>query len=157
MAWKPTGRPTVRSQRDKWVVRIDGGDTVTGKRRPRQLGTYASRRSAQRAASSFTAAGDIGSERGTVGQLVEQWVASRVDVTGKSRAQYEWAGQRIVRDLGAIRLDQLDRDDIARWLDRLAAGGHYARRSIVIFRMVLRAVLTEAVEENKLDAFVLQP
>ena len=39
MAWKPTGHPAVRRQRDKWVVRVDGIDTVTGKRRPRQLGT----------------------------------------------------------------------------------------------------------------------
>jgi integrase len=150
MAWKPTGRPTVRRQRDKWVVRVDGIDTVTGNHRPRQLGTFASQRSAQRAASSFTASGDIGSERGTVGQLVEQWVASRVDVTGQTRMQYEWAGERIVRDLGAIRLDQLDRDDVARWLDRLAAGGHYARRSIQIFRNVLRAVLSEAVETGEI-------
>lgn len=148
MAWKPTARPTVRRQRDKWVVRVDGIDTETGKRRPRQLGTFPSRRSAQRASSSFTASGDVVGERGTVGRLVEQWVASRVDVTAQTRLQYEWAGERIVRDLGAIRIDQLDRDDIARWLDRLAAGGKYARRSIQIFRMVLRAVLADAVESG---------
>ena len=41
MAWKATGQPTVRKQRDKWVVRVDGIDTATGKHRPRQLGTYA--------------------------------------------------------------------------------------------------------------------
>ena len=28
MGWKPTGQPTVRKQRDKWVVRVDGIDTV---------------------------------------------------------------------------------------------------------------------------------
>lgn len=33
MAWKPTGRPTVRQQREKWVVRVDGIDTETGKHR----------------------------------------------------------------------------------------------------------------------------
>ncbi|MDQ1423437.1 MAG: hypothetical protein QOD72_935, partial [Acidimicrobiaceae bacterium] len=43
MGWKATGQPTVRQQRDKWVVRVDGIDTETGKRRPRQLGTIASR------------------------------------------------------------------------------------------------------------------
>ena len=41
MGWKATGAPTVRKQRDKWVVRVDGIDTATGKHRPRQLGTYA--------------------------------------------------------------------------------------------------------------------
>ena len=30
MAWKAIGHPTVRKQRDKWVVRVDGIDTVTG-------------------------------------------------------------------------------------------------------------------------------
>ena len=71
MAWKPTGRPVVRRQRERWVVRVDGIDTETGKHRPRQLGTYASRRSAQAAASSFTASGEVGSDRGTIGHLVD--------------------------------------------------------------------------------------
>jgi integrase len=55
MAWKATGQPTVREQRDKWVVRVDGIDTATGKHRPRQLGTYASQRSALSAAHSMRA------------------------------------------------------------------------------------------------------
>jgi hypothetical protein len=50
MGWKATGQPTVRKQRDKWVVRVDGIDTETGKHRPRQLGTYPSQRSAVKAA-----------------------------------------------------------------------------------------------------------
>ena len=42
-AWggRRPAQPTVRKQRDKWVVRVDGIDTATGKHRPRQLGTYA--------------------------------------------------------------------------------------------------------------------
>ena len=117
MAWKPTGQPTVRQQRDKWVVRVDGIDTETGKRRPRQLGTFASRRVGAAAATSFAAAGEIGGERGTVGQLVEQWAAGRVDVSAKTRLQYEWAGRAHRPRLGAIRVDRLERDDVARWLD----------------------------------------
>ena len=46
MGWKPTGQPIVRKQRDKWVVRVEGIDTTTGRHRPRQLGTYPSQRSA---------------------------------------------------------------------------------------------------------------
>ena len=38
MGWKATGQPTVRQQRDKWVVRVDGIDTETGRVRPRQIG-----------------------------------------------------------------------------------------------------------------------
>lgn len=49
MTWKPTGRPVVR-QRDRWVVRVDGIDASSGKSRPRQLGTFCSKRSAQQAA-----------------------------------------------------------------------------------------------------------
>jgi integrase len=150
MAWKPTGHPTVRRQRDKWVVRLDGIDTETGKHRPRQLGTFTSRRSAQSAATRFAASGDVGVERGTVGHLVEQWAASRVDVSAKTRAQYEWAASHIRRDLGAIRVDRLDRDDVARWLDRLASDGELSRRSIQVVRMVLRAALADAVENGDL-------
>ena len=80
MAWKAIGHPAVRRQRDKWVVRVDGIDTVTGKRRPRQLGTLllAARR-AQRSGL-VHGSGEIGSERGTVGQLVNQWATSRIHV-----------------------------------------------------------------------------
>ena len=69
MAWKATGQPTVRKQRDKWVVRVDGIDTATGQHRPRQLGTYASQRSANIAARSMKA-GDGANDRGTVSWLV---------------------------------------------------------------------------------------
>ena len=150
MTWKPTGQPTVRRQRDRWVVRVDGLDPETGKHRPRQLGTYSSRRSAQTAASSFAAAGEVGGERGSVGHLVEQWAASRVDVGAGTRAMYEWAAARIARDLGAVRVDRLDRADVARWLDGLAVGGELSRRSIQIMRMVLRAALADAVESGQL-------
>lgn len=150
MGWKATGQPTVRQQRTKWVVRVDGFDTDTGKDRPRQLGTYPSRRAAQKAATAFAAAGEVGADRGTVGYLVEQWVASRTDVASKTKLQYEWAAGHIVAGIGSIRLDRLDRSDVARWLEELASNGTFARRSIAIFRMVLRAALAEAVEEGEL-------
>jgi hypothetical protein len=44
MGWKATGEPTVPRHRDKWVVRVDGIDTETGRARPRQVGTYPSQR-----------------------------------------------------------------------------------------------------------------
>jgi hypothetical protein len=52
-------------------------------------------RAARSAAASFTAAGEIGAERGTVGQLVSQWATSRVHVGNQTRLQYEWAADRI--------------------------------------------------------------
>lgn len=150
MAWKPTGRPMVRQQRDKWVVRVDGLDTETGKPRPRQLGTYKSRRAAQVAATEFAAAGDTGNDRNSVGFLVDQWVTSRTDIASKTKMQYEWAAQHIRSGLGPIRVDRLDRSDVAQWLDELAAGGKMGRRSISIFRMVLRAALADAVDTGEL-------
>jgi len=146
VAWKPTGSPTVRQQRDKWVVRVDGIDTETGRHRPRQLGTYASRRSAQTAATSFAAGGEVGGDRDTVGRLVDQWVVGRLDVSNKTRLQYEWAAGHIRTGIGAIRVDRLDREGVARWLEGLATGGQFSRRSIQIFRMVLRAALADAVD-----------
>ncbi|HEY6698853.1 MAG TPA: hypothetical protein VIZ67_11540, partial [Acidimicrobiales bacterium] len=90
MGWKATGQPTVRKQRDKWVVRVDGIDTETGKHRPRQLGTYPSQRSALKAARSASVQARVAT-RDTVGWLVRRYVASRADVTLKAREQYQWA------------------------------------------------------------------
>ena len=147
MAWKATGQPTVRKQRDKWVVRVDGIDTATGKHRPRQLGTYASQRSANAAARSMKTE-DRSTERGTVSWLVRRYVASRTDITVKARQQYEWAIPHIENGLGAIQLSRLDREDVATWIEALAAGGKLGRRSIQICRTVLRAALSEAVDEG---------
>lgn len=150
MGWKATGEPLVRRQRDKWVVRVDGVDTQTGRHHPRQLGTYASKRSAEQKARAFTADGTVVAGRGTVSWLVLRWVASRTDISQKGREQYEWAANHIVAALGAVHLDRLDRADVARWLDGMAAAGKLSRRSIEICRTVLRAALTDAVEEGLL-------
>ena len=147
MAWKATGQPTVRKQRDKWVVRVDGIDTVTGKHRPRQLGTYPSQRSAKAAARSMQA-DDRSTERGTVSWLVRRYVAGRTDITEKAQQQYEWAIPHIENGLGAIPLATLDREDVARWIETLAAGGKLSKRSVQICRTVLRAALSEAVDEG---------
>jgi hypothetical protein len=84
MGWEVTGQPTVRKQRDKWVVRVDGIDAETGKHRPKQIGTYASQRAALAAARSANATERIAS-RDTVSWLVRRYVTSRTDVTLKAR------------------------------------------------------------------------
>lgn len=147
MAWKATGQPTVRKQRDKWVVRVDGIDTSTGKHRPRQLGTFASQRSALAGARGIRADG-LATERGTVAWTVRRYVAGRTDITEKAREQYEWAIPHIESGLGAIPLARLDREDVATWIEALAAGGRLSRRSVQICRNVLRAALNEAVDEG---------
>jgi integrase len=147
MGWKATGQPTVRKQRDKWVVRVDGIDTATGKHRPRQLGTYASQRTASIAARAGRAE-DRRTERGTVSWLVRRYVASRTDITLKARESYEWAILHIEASLGAIPVARLDREDVAEWIEALAAGGKLSRRSVQICRTVLRAALIDDVDEG---------
>jgi hypothetical protein len=127
MGWKATGQPTVRQQRDKWVVRVDGIDTETGARRPRQIGTYPSKRAANAAASSAAASGEITPNKGTLSRLIDRWCASRTDIGVKSRMQYEWAGVHIKAGLGSLTLDKLDRDDISRWLEATAAAGKLSK------------------------------
>jgi integrase len=147
MAWKPTGSPIVRKQRDKWVVRVDGVDTGTGKHKPKQLGTYKSQRSALKAAREMKTEGVV-VDRGTVSWLVRRYVAGRTDITPKAQEQYAWAIPHIEAGLGAIQLSMLDRDDVAGWIETLAAGGKLSKRSVQICRTVLRAALTEAVDEG---------
>lgn len=147
MAWKMTGQPTVRKQRDKWVVRVDGIDTATGKHRPRQLGSYNSQRSALAAARAIRSV-EPASGRGTVSWLVRRYVAGRTDITKKSQEQYEWAIPHIERGLGAIQVSALDRDDVATWITDLAQSGRLSRRGVQICRNVLRAALNEAVDEG---------
>ena len=146
MSWKAVGQPTVRKQRDKWTVRIDGIDTATGNERPRQIGTYASQRSALAAAREFRA-NERSTERGTVSWLVRRYVEGKSDITPKAREQYSWAIPHIESELGAIPLWRLDRDDVSRWINMLADGGKLSRRSVQICRNVLRAALADAVEE----------
>jgi hypothetical protein len=118
MGWKPTGEPTVRKQRDKWTVRVEGIDTETGKVRPRQIGTFPSQRAARAAAS-----GDLPLARGTLAWLLDRWAASRTDVSARSKLQYGWAAGHIKAELGQLPLDKLDSDDAARWLETTAAAG----------------------------------
>lgn len=138
----------VRQQRSRWVVRVDGIDTATGALRPRQLGTYPTKRAAQRAATEAAIEERTVLERGTVAWLVDRWLVARTDVSAKTKDQYVWAAGHIKAGLGGIRLDQLDRGDVAVWLDGLANGGQLARQSILTCRMVLRAALADAVDEG---------
>ena len=148
MGWKATGQPTVRKQRE--VGRAGGRDRHRDRQSPtRRLGTYASQRSALAAARSVSVQ-ERAASRDTVGWLVRRYVASRTDVTLKAREQYQWAIPHIEAGLGAVRLDRLDREDVAAWLDDLAAAGGLSWRSIQICRTVLRAALADGVEEGLL-------
>jgi len=87
-------------------------------------------------------------ERGTVSWLVRRYVAGRTDITVKAREQYEWAIPHIEAGLGAVQVSMLDRDDVSAWITDLAASGKLSRRSVQVCRTVLRAALSEAVDEG---------
>lgn len=149
MAWKALGTPTVHQQRGRWAIRIDGMDTETGKRRPRQLGTYPTERAAVAAARTATL-DESTVERGTVSWLARRYVASRTDLSISTQEQYAWTITHIEAGLGAVRLDRLDRDDIREWMADMAAAGRLSRRSIQMCRNTLRAALADAVDEGLL-------
>jgi integrase len=127
------------------VVRIEGLDTETGRRRPRQLGTYDSRRAAQDAAAQAVEDGPPAPDRRTVAWAVDEWLATRTHVGPGTLTMYEWGGRHVKAGLGSIPLNMLERSDVGRWLNGLAAGGQLSRRSIQICRLVLRAALDDAV------------
>ena len=76
----------------------------------------------------------------------------KIDVSSKTKLQYAWAAGHIRSGLGGVRLDQLERHDVARWLEALAQGGKFSRRSIQIMRTVLRAALEDAVAQIRQPA-----
>lgn len=132
------------------VVRVDGIDTAAGNARPRQLGTYPSQRAARAAAAAAIEAGHDRPERGTVAQLVDEWIASRTHASPNQAQQYRWAARHINAGLGAIALARLERSDVSTWLESLAQGGRLSRRSIQIIRMTLRAAMANAVASGDL-------
>ena len=81
VVWRQSSHPTVQKQRDKWVVCVECIDTVSGARKPRQLGTYPSRRSAGVAAASLAASSELGVQRDTIAAVVDRWLAGKVDVS----------------------------------------------------------------------------
>lgn len=85
-----------------------------------------------------------------VGWLVRRWAASRTDLSVTGEEQYERALPTFKRDLGGVRPDRLDREDVARWLATLARDGQLSRRSVDAWRNVLTAALADAIEEGLL-------
>jgi site-specific recombinase XerD len=75
-------------------------------------------------------------------------VSGRTGITLKARENYEWAIPHVEAGLGAIPVARLDREDVAEWIEALAAGGKLSRRSVQICRTVLRAALADAVDEG---------
>jgi hypothetical protein len=127
MAWKATGALAVRKKRGRWVVRIDGFDTETRRKRPRQLGTYEGRRAAQQAAAQLAESGPPAPDPPTVAWAVDEWLATRTHVGPKTLTMYKCGGRHVKAGIGSAPLKMLERSDVGHWLNGLAAGGQLSR------------------------------
>ena len=98
MAWVSRGDPTVQRQRDRWVVRQPGIDSVTGKRRPRQFGTFDTEFEAEEAAVR------IGSGMLLEVYLLDVWLDAKAgSVESSTLHQYRWAVEgHIVPLIGSV-------------------------------------------------------
>ena len=84
MAWKPTAAQRCAASATNGLARRqhrhrDGQAPAT------TAGTFTSRRTARAEATSCAVGRSVGADRDTVGHLVEQWAAGRVDVSSKAR------------------------------------------------------------------------
>lgn len=159
MHWVVVGEPEVHRQRGKWVVRQGGYDPATGRRRVKQLGTFATKRDAM-AHRKAVAAGRVGSDDDTVAEFLERsWLPSKAGRVEQSTLdQYGWAVRlHIVPLLGAVRLGDLTPEVVDGWVVELVApasgsGGkpRLGATSARLVRKVLSMALQEAVERGRL-------
>ncbi|HEX2275386.1 MAG TPA: tyrosine-type recombinase/integrase [Acidimicrobiales bacterium] len=157
MEWVQVGEPEVHRQRGKWVVRQGGYDPATGRRRVKQLGTFATKRAAL-AHQKAVAERRAGGEGETLGEFLERvWLPSkqgRVELA--TLDQYSWAVRRhIVPLLGAVRLRDLTAEVVDGWLVELTAVGESGKprlgpTSARLVRKVLSMALEEAVQRGRL-------
>ena len=122
---------------------------ATGKHRPRQLGTYLSQRSAQAAARSLRAEESASIARhGRSGCCVG---TSHRGPTSRRRHSSNTSGRSPTSRTASAR-SRWRCSTVTTWpgwIEALAAGGKLSQRSVQICRTVLRAALTEAVDEGR--------
>lgn len=157
MQWVQVGEPEVQRQRGKWVVRQSGYDAGTGRRRVRQLGTFATKREAM-AHRKAAASGLVGSDDETLAEFFEKtWLPSKAGrVESSTIDQYDWAIRcHIVPLLGAVRLRDLSAEVVDGWVNHLVAPGPKGKprlgaTSARMVRKVLSMALQEAVDRGRL-------
>jgi len=158
MDWVETGPPTIQKQRTRWVVRQPGYDPATGRRRPRQLGTFDTRRAAQAHVRSVQD-GRSGGDGETLAQFLEgSWLASKAGrVAQGTLDQYTWSITRhIVPLIGAVRLRDLSAEVVDRWVAGLVVPQgdppkpRLGATSARLVRKVLSMAMEEAVERGRL-------
>lgn len=150
MEWVADGEPTIQKQRGKWAVRRAGYDPVTGRRKVRQLGTFATKKAAVAFAKNVGAQ-EPGSADETVRSfVVDVWLRSKEGRVEQSTLdQYRWAVDRhIVPLIGGVRLRDLSPEMVDEWILELSTApeGEKPRLGATSTRLV-RKVLSMALEE----------
>ena len=158
MSWVATGEPTVQRQRSHWAVRVLGYDAVTGRRKVRQLGTYATKKAAMAHLRSV-AEGRTGSDEETLADYLRTvWLPAKdARVENSTYDQYRWAVEsHIIPLLGAVRLKDLTPEVIDDWLRALvsvpepAESARVSATSARLIRKILSMALEEAVRRGRM-------
>lgn len=150
MQWVALEAPAVQKQRGKWVVRHVGYDPATGRRKVRQLGTFATKKAALER-SRAVRAGLVATADETVQAFVSDvWLrAKQGRVEQSTYDQYHWAVERhIVPLIGSVRLRDLTPEVVDEWIRTLsfADEGEKARLGVTSTRLV-RKILSMAMED----------
>jgi integrase len=136
----------------KWDYGFTAGRDETGKRKQVTKRGFDTQREAQRARTAATAEYHAGKriDRSamTVGEYLQQWVAGKVRLRATTRARYESIiNHHLVPALGAVRLQELTKDQLTRWYRKLLHSG-LAPKSIRHVHAVLRQALQDAMEDE---------
>ena len=155
MAWISEGKPAVHKHRGRWVVREPGYDATTGKVRPKQHGTFSTKRDAL-ATARKAGEGRIGTSDQTLEDFLYQvWIPSKESRVEQSTLnQYLWAVDgHIVPLLGSVKLKDVSPELIDGWIRELsrAPDGGKPRIGVTstrLARKILSMALQEAIQRD---------
>lgn len=155
MAWVAGGEPLVQKQRGRWVVRQPGYDGATGRRQPKQVGTFATKREALAMARRITEGRAGTSEQSLEAYLHYVWIPSKeARVEQTTLNQYRWAiDGHIVPLIGAVRLRDLTPELVDGWIRDLSIAAEDGKprlgpTSVRLVRKILSMALQEAVHRE---------
>ncbi len=117
--------------KNRWLVRIESPDPVTGKRRRVTVGTYSTKREAEKAEAKAITERERGTllqpDSTTVGELLDTYLENEVPRTVKPENQFEY--EIIIRKhlkpaLGAVKVRKLTAEHVDRLYADLQAAGY---------------------------------
>ena len=125
-------------------------DPATGRRRQVSGGTYKTKREAQERLAALITLGRKAPVQTSLAEFLrDEWFPSKADLAPATRAQYEWAMERIVSRLGAVKLGALKARHVQELYAALRHDG-LSPRSRQIVGKSLRNALAVAVRRDYL-------